>query len=126
MIKRRPVGGALAPVARVHRWYLAVVLGRVSVGFTIHLSGAWQARTAVTSLLRDARGLASAVVIAARVMQPGGSAIATSQVAYRSCGYGVMFSLHHRVHCGFDAFERTSIVRTGSGDPWPDSVGGEG
>jgi hypothetical protein len=37
-----------------------------------------------------------------------------------------MFALHHRVHCGFDAFERTSIVRTGSGDPWPDSVGGEG
>ena len=79
-------------------------LGRVSVCFTFDLSGAWQARKAVTSLPRDARGLTSAVVTAARVMQPRGSTIGTSGVAYRSCGYGVMFAPHHRVHCGFDAF----------------------
>ena len=101
-------------------------LGRVSVELTFHLSGAWQARNAITSLVRDARGLTSSVVIAARVMQPRGSTIAGFVVAYRSCGYGVMSAPHHRVHVGLTHVGRTSVVRTGSGDPWPDSVGGEG
>ncbi len=73
----------------------------------------------------DARGLASAVVIAAWVMQPRGSTLVDSIVVYQCCGYGVMSAPHHRDHVGLTHVVRTSVLRTGSGDPWPDSLGGE-
>ena len=123
--KRRPVSGALAPVARFTAGISRSTWSGVW-GFTIHLSGAWQARRTITALVRDARGLTSSVVIAARVMQLGGSTIVGFVVAYCYCGYGVMSAPHHRVHSGLTHIERTSVGRTGSGDPWPDSVGGEG
>jgi hypothetical protein len=53
----------------------------------------------ITFRRRDAQGLAFSAVIPARVLQP---------------------EIEQRGNQNW----RTSAVRTGSGDPWPDSVGG--
>jgi hypothetical protein len=64
-----PGRGAFAPVAKG-----TLASGVRSIGCrvpTVGLSGAWQARKSVTFLGRDAQGLTSPAVTAARVMQPG-------------------------------------------------------
>ena len=86
----------MAPVAAVTSSHQALPVG--CLGFTHDLSGAWQARKAVTSLLRDARGLTFSVVIQARVMQPGGSTRGKQNWRIALCGYGMTLAPRHRVH----------------------------
>ena len=80
----------------------------------------------ITSGRRDARGLTFSLVIPTRIQQPGGSTGGTQNWRLALCGYGMTLALRHRVHgCGSHRW-RTSAACTGSGDPWPDSVGGQG
>ncbi len=81
----------------------------------------------ITSGRRDAQGLTVSVVIRTRVMQPGVSTREEQNWRIALCGYGMTLAPRHQVHLVCVSHRwRTSVVRTGSGDPWPDSVGGEG
>jgi hypothetical protein len=121
---RRPVGGALAPVADHHLG----IWGLDPFGclwFRHGLSGAWQERKGITSLGRDARGLTFSAVIPAQVMQPGIATRGKHEWRMALCDYGMAFAPHHRVHVGFVAFRAHLRCGTGSGDPWPDSLRGQ-
>ena len=83
-------------------------------------------RKGITSGRRDARSLTVLVVIPARVMQPEGSIGGNQSWPIAHCGYGMAFAQRHRGFCCCWHFGHTSAVCTGSGKPWPDSVGGRG
>ena len=59
-------------------------------------------------------------------MQPRISTRGIQNRRMAHCRYGMAFAPRHRVHSGVSHRWRTSAVRTGSGDPWPDSFGGRG
>ena len=84
----------------------------------------WSARPAAPPGRRDARGLTFSVVIPARVMQPKTSERGKQSWRLALCCYGMTLALHHRVQRCVSHRLRNSAVRPGSGDPWPDSVGG--
>ena len=79
----------------------------------------------ITSGRSDAQGLTFSAVIPARARQPEGSTGVDQKWLMALCGYGMAFAPRHRGHLCGSHQGRTSAVRTGSGDPWPDSVGGE-
>ena len=98
--------------------------GRVSVASRMPCLGPGREGMGITSLGRDAQGLTFSAVIPARVMQPGESTRGKQNWRIALCGYGMTLAPRHRVHLCVSHRWRTSAVRTGSGDPWPDSGGG--
>jgi hypothetical protein len=123
--RKAPRGGRLSTGCGSSPWHL----GAGPIGclwFTHRLSGDWQERKGITSLGRDARGLTFSAVIPAQVMQPGIATRGKHKWRMALCDYGMAFAPHHRVHVGFVAFRAHLRSGTGSGDPWPDSLGGKG
>ena len=110
-----------APSHRLRTFALASGADPVGcLGFTHGLSGAWQERNGITSLGRDAQGLTFSVVIPARAIQPGVSTRGKQKWCIALCGYGMTLAPRHRVHCCVWHRWRTSPMRTGSDDLWPD------
>ena len=123
-LKGAPCGGAFTPVANGHRWHLAVASIRCRWGHDHPVGGLtgkeWGSRLWMRSSGLDLSSCDPGPGETTRVVNNR-----DTDVAYHSCCYGVMDALHHRGHMGIDASRRTSAVHTGSGDPWPDSVGVE-
>ena len=114
--------GAFAPVEAVLSSHEGCRSG--VCGSRIACLGPGREGMGITSLGRDARGLTFSAVIPARVQQPGVSTRGKQNWRIALCGYGMTLAPRHRVHCCVSHRWRTSAVHTGSGDPWPDSVGG--
>ena len=117
------MGGALAPVADLSLG----IWGSIGSGVCdsrMPCLGPGRKGMEITSGRRDARGLTFSAVIPARVMQPEVSTRGKQKWRIALCGYGMTLAPRHRVHCCVSHRWCTSAVRTGSGDPWPDSLGG--
>ena len=96
---RRPVGGALAPVADLSLGIWDPI-GSGVCGSRVACLGPGREGMGITSGRRDARSLTFSVVIPAQVMQPGISTRGKRNGRIALCGYGMAFSLRHRVHLG--------------------------
>jgi hypothetical protein len=94
---RRPVRGALAPVAdvRLGIWGRS---DRVSVASRMPCLGPGREGRGITSGRRDARGLTFSAVIPARVLQPEVSTRRKQSWHIALCAYGLTLAPRHRVH----------------------------
>jgi hypothetical protein len=119
---RRPVGGAFAPVAAVLSSHEGCRSGVCRSRMTCQ--GPGREGREITSGRRDARGLTFSVVIPARALQPGVSTGRKLNWRIALCGYGMTLALRIAFTCCVSHRWRTSAVCTGSGTPWPDSLGG--
>jgi hypothetical protein len=94
---RRPVGGALAPVAD-HRLGIWGLIRSGVCGSRIACLGPGRKGLEITSGRRDARGLTFSVVIPARVMQPKIEERGNQKWHMALCCYGMTLAPRHRVH----------------------------
>jgi hypothetical protein len=94
---RRPVGGALAPVADLNLGIWGSIGSGVCFSRIARL-GPDREGMGITSPGRDARGLTFSAVIPARVMQPGDSTRGKQNWRLALCGYGMTLAPRHRVH----------------------------
>ena len=118
------MGGALAPVTAVISSHQELPVG--CLGFTHDLSGAWQGRNgdhvwekrcSELDLLDcdPGSGYAAQDLSKRETEMASGSLINGGVRAAPSRSLGCSSTIR---------FTRTSVMRTGSGDPWPDSLGG--
>ena len=96
-IGRRPVGGALAPVADLSLGIWGSI-GSGVCGSRVACLGPGRKGMEITFGRRDAQGLTFSVVISARVMQPGVSTRGKQNWRIALCGYGLTFTQRQRVH----------------------------
>ena len=94
---RRPVGGALAPVAD-HRLGIWGLIGSGVSGSRMTCLGPRRKGREITPGRRGARGLTCSVVIPARVMQPKIEERGNQKWRLALCCYRMAFAPRHRVH----------------------------
>ena len=118
------MGGALAPVAAVISSHQELPVG--CLGFTHDLSGAWQGRNGDHVCEKRCSELDLLDCDPGSGYAARGFNTRESEVAYGSrLNGGVRAAPSRSLGCSSTIrCTRTSVMRTGSGDPWPDSFGG--
>ena len=119
--ERRPVGGALAPVAD-HRPGISGWIGSGVCGFTHDLSGAWQERNGDHVWEKRCSGLDLLGCDPGPGSAARGVNTRETELAYRSLL--LRDDARAAPPSSLDPNIRTSVMRTGSGISWPDSGGG--